>query len=107
MKRKLSNMILKTPSKTKKGNTMNIHCIFFSRHAIGGEGDNKIQYFHLSRFHHSTRVTYKPTTNKQRRSLAGEGEEEAGEGDVRSFPKPESTKTHTERQSCPQTPAES
>lgn len=32
------------------------------------------------------RVTYKPSTNKQRRSLAGEGEEEAGEGDVRSFP---------------------
>ncbi|XP_036164606.1 translation initiation factor IF-2-like [Myotis myotis] len=32
------------------------------------------------------RFTYKPSTNKQRGSLAGEGEEEAGEGDVRSFP---------------------
>lgn len=41
--------------------------------------------FPPSRFSHIT-VTYKPSTNKQRRFLAGEGEEEAGEGDVRSFP---------------------
>lgn len=46
-------------------------------------------------FRQSTRVTYKPTTNKQRRSLAGEGEEEAGEGDVRSFPSQKVPPRHT------------
>lgn len=52
-----------------------------------GAGVPRTLYFHLSGFHQSTTgVTYKPSTNKQRRSLAGEGEEEAGEGDVRSFP---------------------
>lgn len=46
------------------------------------------------------RFTYKPSTNKQRRSLAGEGEEEAGEGDVRSFPSQKVPRQPTER-SCP------
>ncbi|XP_073658048.1 uncharacterized protein [Tursiops truncatus] len=51
--------------------------------------DTTFPPFNISAQH--WRVTYKPPTNKQRRSLAGEGEEEAGEGDVRSFP---SQKTH-------------
>ncbi|XP_067586127.1 uncharacterized protein [Pseudorca crassidens] len=46
--------------------------------------DTTFPPFNISAQH--WRVTYKPPTNKQRRSLAGEGEEEAGEGDVRSFP---------------------
>lgn len=50
------------------------------------------------------RFTYKPSTNKQRRSLAGEGEEEAGEGDVRSFPSQKVPRQPTE-QSCPPTSA--
>lgn len=58
----------------------------------GGEQDNIST---SQDFRQSTRVTYKPTTNKQRRSLAGEGEEEAGEGDVRSFPSQKVPPRHT------------
>lgn len=65
-------------------------CLIFKANDGGGDNISTSQDFRQS-----TRVTYKPTTNKQRRSLAGEGEEEAGEGDVRSFPSQKVPPRHT------------
>lgn len=69
-----------------RGRGGNVYTLVFK---VRGLGQNSLDQDTFPRFKISAqhwRVTYKPSTNKQRRSLAGEGEEEAGEGDVRSFP---------------------